>query len=129
MFLLSVLPPPVRAGQYTEAARWRQAMLYQQGRICYRGEFPLQDWLVPVSISKIRQTLPFTGRSATSAAVLRASHCHRTSPRTTPRMASLAVTVQCWRWNAPCVARRRDIDPWPGWHWQNHAGQRVCGAG
>ena len=56
-------------GSITEAVRaGRQAMLHQQGRICYRGEFPLQDWLVPVVYQQDPPDLPFTGRSAASAA-------------------------------------------------------------
>ena len=52
-------------GSITEAVRaGRQAMLHQQGRICYRGEFPLQDWLVPVVYQQDPPDLPFTGRSA-----------------------------------------------------------------
>ena len=108
MFLLTFYRRLFEQGSITEAVRaGRQAMLHQQGRICYRGEFPLQDWLVPVVYQQDPPDLPFTGRSAVSSAVRERSHCHRTSPRTTPRMASLAVTVLCWRWNAPCVARRR----------------------
>ena len=96
-------------GSITEAVRaGRQAMLHQQGRICYRGEFPLQDWLVPVVYQQDPPDLPFTGRSAVSCCGARARrHCHRKSPRTTPRMASLDVTVLYWRWNVPCVARQR----------------------
>jgi len=57
-------------GSITEAVRaGRQAMLHQQGRICYRGEFPLQDWLVPVVYQQDPPDLPFTERSATSATV------------------------------------------------------------
>ena len=57
-------------GSITEAVRaGRQAMLLQQGRICYRGEFPLQDWLVPVVYQQDPPDLPFTGRSVASAAV------------------------------------------------------------
>jgi CHAT domain-containing protein len=57
-------------GSITEAVRaGRQAMLHQQGRICYRGEFPLQDWLVPVVYQQDPPDLPFTVRRATSATV------------------------------------------------------------
>jgi hypothetical protein len=55
-------------GSITEAVRaGHQAMLRQQGRTCYRGEFPLQDWPVPVVYQQDPPDLPFTGRSAASA--------------------------------------------------------------
>jgi len=57
-------------GSITEAVRaGRQAMLHQQGRICYRGEFPLQDWLVPVVYQQDPPDLAFTEHSTTSATV------------------------------------------------------------
>lgn len=51
-------------GSITEAVRaGRQAMLQQPGRTCFRGEFPLQDWLVPVVYQQDPLDLPFTGGS------------------------------------------------------------------
>ena len=58
-------------GQVTEAVRaGRQAMRAQDARVCARGTFPLQDWLVPV----LYQQEPITllgfagGQTATPAA-------------------------------------------------------------
>ena len=52
-------------GNMTEAVRaGRQAMLLQPGRICYRGEFPLEDWLVPVVYQQDPPDLPFATAAA-----------------------------------------------------------------
>jgi len=50
------------AGDVGEAVRaGRQAMREQTGRICARGEFPLQDWLVPVVYQQNPPELAFAG--------------------------------------------------------------------
>jgi tetratricopeptide (TPR) repeat protein len=55
-------------GSITEAVRaGRQAMLQQPGRLCYRGTFPLYDWLVPVVYQQDPPDLPFTRRHEASA--------------------------------------------------------------
>ena len=49
----------------TEVVRaGRQAMLQDKGRICYRGEFPLEDWLVPVVYQQDPPDLPFATAAA-----------------------------------------------------------------
>ena len=58
-------------GQVAEAVRaGRQAMRAQDGRVCARGAFPLQDWLVPVLYQQDPIVLPgFAGaQTATSPA-------------------------------------------------------------
>ncbi|MFM2320583.1 MAG: hypothetical protein RLZZ215_3204, partial [Pseudomonadota bacterium] len=47
------------SGKVAEATRaGRQAMRAQDGRVCVRGTFPLQDWLVPVLYQQDAVTLP-----------------------------------------------------------------------
>ncbi|OQX05796.1 MAG: hypothetical protein BWK73_32620 [Thiothrix lacustris] len=47
------------SGKVAEATRaGRQAMRAHDGRVCARGEFPLQDWLVPVLYQQDAVTLP-----------------------------------------------------------------------
>ena len=49
----------IENGQVAEAVRaGRQAMLEQDARVCARGEFPLQDWLVPVLYQQEPIVLP-----------------------------------------------------------------------
>lgn len=57
------------SGNVAEATRaGRQAMLAHDGRVCARGEFPLQDWLVPVLYQQDAVTLPtFTQTAAPSS--------------------------------------------------------------
>jgi hypothetical protein len=69
--------------------------------------FPCKTGWCQWSISKTRQTCLLPGAVRPALRCESASHYHRTSLRTPPPMALLAVTVLCWRWNAPCVAHRR----------------------
>ncbi|MCP4409607.1 MAG: ATP-binding protein, partial [Gammaproteobacteria bacterium] len=49
----------IESGEVAEAVRaGRQAMLEQDARACVRGEFPLQDWLVPVLYQQEPIVLP-----------------------------------------------------------------------
>ncbi|MBF0382523.1 MAG: tetratricopeptide repeat protein [Magnetococcales bacterium] len=51
-------------GRVDEAVRaGRQEMLAKPGRICSRGEFPLQDWLVPVLYQQDPLVLNFAGNA------------------------------------------------------------------
>ena len=50
-------------GNVAEAVRaGRQAMLRQPGRVCARGRFPLEDWLVPVVYQQEPPDLSFVGQ-------------------------------------------------------------------
>jgi len=51
------------SGNVAEAVRaGRQAMLRQPGRVCARGRFPLEDWLVPVVYQQQPLDLSFVGQ-------------------------------------------------------------------
>jgi CHAT domain-containing protein len=51
-----------QSGDVLEAVRaGRQAMLRHKGRICYVGEHPLDDWLVPVVYQQDPPELNFAG--------------------------------------------------------------------
>lgn len=53
------------SGSVTEAVRaGRQEMWRRKGRVCARGNFPLDDWLVPVVYQQDPQTLEFLKQAA-----------------------------------------------------------------
>ncbi len=56
-------------GSVAEATRaGRQAMLSHPQRICARGEYPLQDWLVPMLYQQVAHDLTFTTASQSQQA-------------------------------------------------------------
>lgn len=80
-------------GSITEAVRaGRQAMLQQPDRICARGTFPLQDWLVPVLYQQDPPDLAFA----------------RTAPARPAALAALALPPEVTAAEAPYGFLGRD---------------------
>ena len=62
----------LKTGDVTEATRdGRKAMLLNDARACARGEYPLQDWLVPVLYQQEIVPLPVQSTAKTEAPVSR----------------------------------------------------------
>ncbi|MGA2700591.1 MAG: CHAT domain-containing protein [Isosphaeraceae bacterium] len=96
-----------RTGDVAQAARsGRRRMFQQKDRVCARGRYPLDDWLVPV----VYQQEPFDFSFAKKAKKVKTDGGPElpgeAAIRRTPT-ASSGATGPCWRWSAPCTARPR----------------------
>jgi hypothetical protein len=72
-------------------------------RVCARGTFPLDDWLVPV----LYQQEPLDFSFSTPAHPRPPpSNCRRTPATTAIPTALSAATARSWSWSGPCTASR-----------------------
>ena len=56
------------SGEFSEAVRaGRQQLLAHKGRVCARGTYDLEDWLVPVLYEQDRLKLEFAEEAATES--------------------------------------------------------------